>query len=104
MTVQIHTDNNVSGNQDFTNRISEQVSQALQRFSSRLNSVQVHLGDENGKTPGTDDKRCTIEARLEGMDPLVATCHADTHQAAVKGAIQKVKGAMESAVEKQRNY
>jgi hypothetical protein len=28
--------------------------------------VEVHLSDENGKKGGSHDKRCMMEARLEG--------------------------------------
>ena len=37
-----------------------------ERFSAHITRVEVHLGDENAGKRGSDDKRCMMEARLEG--------------------------------------
>lgn len=42
---------------------------ALGSTSSRMRIVRVRLADENGPRGGVD-KRCTIEARIEGAAPV----------------------------------
>ena len=104
MMIEIHTDNNISGSENQTEPIREQIESALKRFSERITSFQVHLADENGKKGGDMDKRCTIEARIDGKPPIAVTCHADNMPMAVKGATQKIKGALDSSFEKEKKY
>jgi hypothetical protein len=40
---------------------------------------------------GQNDKLCKLEARLEGMKPIVVSNNGNTHDLAVKGAINKLK-------------
>lgn len=104
MIVQITTDNNIEGKESFTEPIRDQIDKALNRFSQRVTSFQVHLGDENAGKHGDADKRCMIEARIDGKPPIAVTCHADNMHMAVKGAIQKIKGALDSSFEKEKHY
>jgi hypothetical protein len=104
MIVQINTDNNVDGNESFVGPFRDQIYNSLKRFESRVTSFQVHLGDENGSKGGAVDKRCVIEARIDGMQPHAVTCHDETHQKAVNGAIDKIKAVLDSVFEKQRNH
>ena len=57
MIIQITTDNNVSGNESFTEPIRDLLNKNLERFSDRVSSFQVHLGDENAGKVGDRDKR-----------------------------------------------
>jgi hypothetical protein len=43
------------------------------------------------KKEGQNDKLCKLEARLEGMKPIVVSNNGNTHDLAVKGAINKLK-------------
>lgn len=104
MIIQITTDNNVSGQESFTEPIRELLHKNLERFSDRVTSFQVHLGDENAGKHGERDKRCMIEARLDGgLEPIAVTAHADNHQQAVRAAIDKIKKAISSQLEKLRD-
>jgi hypothetical protein len=38
----------------------------------------VKFSDENSDRDSENDKRCVLEARLKGLQPLVVTGHADT--------------------------
>ncbi len=38
-----------------------------------------------------NDKRCMLEARIEGMQPIAVTAHGDIIQEALKGALSKLK-------------
>ena len=66
MQVQINTGHNIDGHETLLARFRHVVESALIRFSDRVTRVEVHLSDENGQKSGPDDKRCMIEARLEG--------------------------------------
>lgn len=55
-------------------------------FASHIARVEVHLADESGDKPGPHYKRCTLEARVEGRKPTVATAHGDSVEVAVRGA------------------
>ena len=103
MIIQITTDNNVSGNESFTEPIRDLLNKNLERFSDRVSSFQVHLGDENAGKVGDRDKRCMIEARIDGLPPLAVTAHADNHQQAVRAGIDKIKKSLDSQFEKLRD-
>ena len=98
MIILFHTDNNIAGSERLNTYFETTLKDALNRFSTHITRLEVHLADENGAKEGKDDQRCTIEARLEGMQPLVVTCHADTIEKAVKGATDKLKSALEKVI------
>ena len=72
------------------------VKNTLNRFAEQLTRVEVHVGDENGRKGGPDDKRCTMEARLEGMQPVAVTYHAANTRQAVDGAADKLAKLIEN--------
>jgi hypothetical protein len=45
----------------------------------------VHLGDENGHKRGGNDKRCMMDARLDGRPPIAVTQQAPPLDQAVDG-------------------
>ena len=90
MQIQINTGHNIDGREALAARFTTVVQSALDRYSDRITRVEVHLSDENGQKHGADDKRCMIEARLEGHQPLAVTHHAATLAQAVDGAADKI--------------
>jgi hypothetical protein len=58
------------------------------------------LSDENGSKGGQFDKRCMMEARLEGRSPVAVTDHAATLDKAVNDAAGKLGRMIESAVDR----
>jgi ribosome-associated translation inhibitor RaiA len=86
MQIQINTDNNVEGREERAAEISDVVSLVLMRFSDHITRVEVHIADENGPKGGDNDIRCTLEARLEGRQPIAVTHHANEVLVAVNGA------------------
>lgn len=101
MKVQINTDRNIEGDQSFAAHVTTVVEGALSRFSDRITRVEVHLSDENSAKGGDDDKRCMMEARLEGLQPTAVTHQAATPDQAVAGAATKLKRSIESALARQ---
>lgn len=90
MQVHLVTDNHIHGGEHLSAEIQSSVEASLDRFSSQLTRVDVHLADVNGHKGGEGDKRCTIEARLAGLPPLAASNNAATLGQAVDGALEKM--------------
>jgi ribosomal subunit interface protein len=91
MEIQINTDNNIEGSDELTQQTQAVVESALERFAQQITHVEVHLSDENSSQKGGIDKRCVMEARLEGMQPLAVTDEAGHMEQAVKGAVDKLE-------------
>ena len=104
MLIQVHTDPNIQSSEELTGRVEALVAGTLERFSDRVSRVQVHLGDENGHKGGDNDKRCMMEARLEGRPPVAVTEQAPTLEQALNGAAGKLERSLDSLVERLRDY
>jgi hypothetical protein len=96
MQVQVNTDDNVTGRAELIQWVQSEVSTALSRFAAQITRVEVHLGDENAGKSGAADKRCRMEVRPAGMQPLVVTQQAATLGDACRGAIRKLKDVLDS--------
>jgi len=94
--VQIHTDPNITSSEALTTQVEALVTGTLERFSARISRVQVHLGDENGHKGGSNDKRCMMEARLDGRPPIAVTQQAPTLDQAMEGAVEKLERSIDS--------
>lgn len=104
MQIQFNTDNNIRGSEELRKPLEETISRSLDRFSERITRLEVHLNDENSHKGGDNDRRCMLEARLEGMQPVAVTNNAGTNEEAVRGAVNKLKAALDTALGKLRNY
>jgi ribosome-associated translation inhibitor RaiA len=99
MKIQINTDRNIAGREKLAAHFKAVVEDALSRFSDHITRVEVHLSDENSRQKsGHDDKRCVLEARLEGLQPIAVTHQAATLDQAVDGAAEKLKKSLESTL------
>jgi ribosome-associated translation inhibitor RaiA len=98
MNIQFNTDDNISGSEELNATFGPSISAGLKRFSNRITRLEVHLSDENSHKSGQNDKRCLIEARLEGLQPVAVTSHADTTERAVSEAIDKLKSSLDSTL------
>jgi ribosome-associated translation inhibitor RaiA len=96
--IQINTDHNIGGHQAFIAQVSGRVESALDRFSTHVTRVEVHLSDENSHKHGLGDKRCVMEARLEGRQPIAVTHEAATLDQAIDGASGKLTRLIESTL------
>lgn len=95
MQIQINTDHHIEGHEALAAWATGEVKNALNHFSTQVTRVEVHLSDENGHKSGQNDKRCLLEARLEGRKPLAVTHNASTLYLAVTGAAGKLTRLME---------
>jgi len=74
MQIQVNTDNHIAGGEELTRQVEAVVEGALGRFSDRITRVEVHLTDENSSSKsGDNDKRCVMEARPAGLQPITVS-------------------------------
>ena len=103
MQIQVHSDNHIEGSARLVEWVSASVSSKLDRFDEELTRVIVHLHDDNAGKAGADDKRCQIEARPKGLQPLSVTHKAESLEQAIDGSIVKLHHALEHQFGKLRN-
>ena len=104
MNIQINTDNHITGREELANEAKAAVEKALRRFAGQITRVEVHLGDENSHKGGEKDKRCAMEARVEGRQPVAVTHEADTITQAINGAAGKLERSLDSTLGKLRDH
>jgi hypothetical protein len=95
MQIQVNTDRNVEGREALTREVEAEVQSTLGRFSGQLTRVEVHLSDENAGKSGSADKRCMMEARPTGQQPVAVTHLAASLVEACAGAAQKLAQLLE---------
>jgi ribosome-associated translation inhibitor RaiA len=100
MQIQINTDRNIEGHEALAAQAREAVESALSRISDHVTRVEVHLSDESSHKSTLNDKRCVMEARLEGRQPVAVTHHAATIDQAVDGAADKLTRLIESTLDR----
>lgn len=100
LLVQVNTDHNVHGSESLHHHIQSTVEAALSRFGHRLTRVEVHISDDNGSRTRGDDKRCLMEARPAGLQPVVVSQVSATVYEAVDGAVEKMEKLLDSTFAK----
>jgi ribosome-associated translation inhibitor RaiA len=104
MQIQFNTDKTIEGHERMQIHFTESITESFKRFEDKITRVEVHIGDENNEKFGVDDKRCLIEVRLAGKNPIAVTNHADTIEKAISGATDKMKKLLNTTFEKLRTY
>jgi len=103
MRVHFRTDRNIEGREALAAQVRGVVESAVDRFNDRITRVEVHLSDENSHKRGDNDKRCVMEARLEGRRPIAVTHQAATLTQAVSGAADKLAKLIENTLGRLRD-
>ena len=99
MLIKINTDSNIQGDEALAKKAEALLSGTLEHFGEQLTRVEVHLSDQSSdKKSGTDDKRCLLEARLAGLQPIAASHQAATLEQAIEGAAEKLKHSLDSVL------
>ena len=98
MKIQINTDNHITGRETLVEQAEATITGALGRLAEHVTRVEVHLSDENGEKTGGLDKRCMMEARLEGLEPIAVTDESDSLAGAIAGAADKLKSSLDSTL------
>lgn len=81
----------------------QELSRGLERFQDEVSSLEVHLADINSTRTSDNHKRCTIEARLGGRDPVAVHHQAERLDEALHGALEKLKRSLERELGKVRD-
>ncbi len=103
MQILVETDHNITARAEMADRIRGVVEAAVGRFGAQITRLEVHLSDENSHKHGANDKRCVMEARLEGRKPVAVTNLADDLDKAVDGAADKLARLLDSTLGRLRN-
>lgn len=103
MQIQINTDHNIKMHEAFASQIRSVVESALIRINNQVRVV-IHLRDEDGSKSGHNDKRCVMEARIEGRHPVAVTNYADVLDKAIDGAADKLARLIENAKGKHQDH
>ncbi|WP_025761232.1 HPF/RaiA family ribosome-associated protein [Dyadobacter tibetensis] len=94
MTIQINTDKSLSVHAEYSDKLEGILSKELSRFADHITRLEVHLSDENGEKGGVKDKKCLLEARVKGRQPMVVSELGDTYDQSVIGATNKLKSSL----------
>jgi hypothetical protein len=98
--IQINTDNQIDSDSERDTRLEEQIRQRLARFEERITHVEVHVSDINGPRGGGADLRASLEARINGMQPVAVVDNGPDVDRAVLGAAKKAATALDRQIGK----
>lgn len=96
MQVQVHTDDHIQGGESLAQWITEESRSRLSRFQDQVTRLEVFLTDVDAGKSGANDKRCRIEARVTGRQPITVTNEADKMANAFIGAADKLARAIDA--------
>ena len=96
MHIQVNTDDNIDGDDALIAQVEAEIRDGLSRFADQITRVEVHLSDENAAKGGSDDKRCLLEVRPTGQQPVAVTHQSGSLQEANAGAVQKMQRKLQS--------
>lgn len=103
MQIHVMTDNHIHGGERLIESVTQGLQNSFERFEQQLTRLDVHLADVNGPKGAANDKRCLIEARLAGHQPIVASHQATTVDESVDGASEKLFRAIETTLNRLHN-
>jgi ribosome-associated translation inhibitor RaiA len=95
MHIQVNSGSSIEVDEDVIRAADSVARGALGRYEQRLTRLEIHLSDSNAQKGGAQDKRCQIEARPAGHEPLSASNDAPTVDAAIRGAVHKMERLLE---------
>lgn len=85
-------------------RVEKEVGEALAKWQDRVTRVEVHLHDEDGPKQSNTDKRCVMEVRLSGRQPMVVEHSCDDMYTSIHTAATKLEKVVGRAIERQRDH
>ena len=104
MQILVNTDNNIRGSADLSAQVEAVIENVLGRFGDRLMRVEVRLTDDNSAAKrGQSDKRCVIEARVGGLQPVIVSDRGETLAQALDGAADAMQRSLDSTLERLSN-
>ena len=96
MQVQVHADDHIHGGESVAQWIQDESGTRLARFRENITRLEVFLTDVDAGKSGAEDKRCRIEARVAGRQPVAVTAEADKMATAFISAVDKLTRALDA--------
>ena len=96
MQVQVHTDDHIHGGESLAQWIQDESGTRLARFRENMTRLEVFLTDVDAGKSAAEDKRCRIEARVAGRQPVAVTAEADKKTNAFISAVDKLTRALDA--------
>ena len=93
----------VESSQAIEDRVHEELEKALHHQADRVTRVEVHLRDLNAQKSGVD-KRCTMEARLAGFQPLAVEEDREDLYEAIHAAAKKLHRAVKHKLDRHEEH
>lgn len=98
MKVQVNTSNDIENKDALETWANDFLNEQLARFGQDISSIEVQMTDENHAARGGGmDKRCMMEARVNGRAPVAVTHFAPDQNLAFRGAADKLASALDHA-------
>ncbi len=99
MQVQINF-GDINSSPALSEHVEQQLVKELNLSAQRITRVEVHLRDDKQKRRGPDDKRCTMEVRLAGKQPLAVEAAAGDIYEAVSECAAKLGRAVARIIDR----
>lgn len=98
MQINVNTDKTIERSAGLDDHVKQVITSALHRFGEHIGRVDVHLSEGNAQKSADGDIRCTIEARVNGYQPIAVSDHEATLHQSINGAADKLQRAIDSAL------
>lgn len=102
MQIQVNTDHNIHGGEKLAAYVTTELASSLSRFDRWLTTVEVHFSEDAAGR--TEDKRCVIEARPAGAQPVAVTHHAGSVDEAYSGAAHKLEKVLDTKYSRKHDH
>ena len=96
MQVHVNTDDHIQGGESLAQWITDESKSRLSRFQDHITRLEVFLTDVDAAKSGVNDKRCRLEARVTGRQPVTVTAEGDKMANAFIGAVVKLMRALDA--------
>jgi ribosome-associated translation inhibitor RaiA len=100
MQIQLNSDNHITASAGLQEKVEQVLRQELKYMADEITRIEVHLNDENSAKGGENDKRCLLEARVAGMNPVATEHRAATIDLALNGAAEQLSRALKNSLGK----
>ena len=99
MQILVNADSHEYADEQLLARVKDAVALALHRYGFHINRAEVQLSQAPVCADGPPERRCRIEVRLRGCQPLSVEYAARTIEMAIDGALYRVGRVIDGAVE-----
>jgi hypothetical protein len=96
MRIQINSDKQIVTPATAISFYESEIERLLARFASEITRIEIHLSDLDGPKEGVLDKRCAMEVRLKGKNPISVMHVARKVDSSVRGAAQKMQRLLDT--------